>query len=56
MTATLPSAMAARTLGLGGQSHVIGSFAGLQIAEAGAIGTDLVDRTLAEAVALQARA
>ena len=44
----LGAAMAARTLGLGGQSHVIGSFAGLQIAEAGAIGTDLVDRTLAE--------
>jgi len=44
----LGDAMAARTLGLGGQSHVIGSFAGLQIAEAGAIGTDLVDRTLAE--------
>jgi voltage-gated potassium channel len=44
----LGAAMAARTLGLGGQSNVIGSFAGLQIAEAGAIGTDLVDRTLAE--------
>ncbi len=44
----LGAAMAARTLGLGGQSHVIGSFAGLQIAEAGAIGTDLVGRTLAE--------
>jgi Trk K+ transport system NAD-binding subunit len=44
----LGAAMAARSLGLGGQSHVIGSFAGLQIAEAGAIGTDLVDRTLAE--------
>ncbi len=45
----LGSAMAARTLGLGGHSHVIGSFVGLQIAEAGAIGTDLVDRTLADA-------
>lgn len=44
----LGAAMAARSLGLGGQSHVIGSFAGLQIAEAGAIGTDLVGRTLAE--------
>ncbi|MFK7917911.1 MAG: TrkA family potassium uptake protein [Ilumatobacter sp.] len=44
----LGAAMASRTLGLGGRSHVIGSFAGLQIAEAGAIGTDLVDRTLAE--------
>ncbi len=44
----LGSAMAARTLGLGGQSHVIGSFAGLRVAEAGAIGTDLVGRTLAE--------
>ncbi|MFT4656910.1 MAG: voltage-gated potassium channel [Candidatus Aldehydirespiratoraceae bacterium] len=44
----LGASMAARTLGLGGQSHVIGSFAGLQIAEAGAIGTDLVNRTLAE--------
>lgn len=44
----LGAAMAARSLGLGGQSHVIGSFDGLQIAEAGAIGTDLVGRTLAE--------
>lgn len=44
----LGAAMAARTFGLGGHSHVIGSFAGLKIAEAGAIGTDLVDRTLAE--------
>ncbi len=44
----LGAAMAARTLGLGGQSHVIGSFAGLQIAEAGAIGSDLVGRTLAK--------
>jgi voltage-gated potassium channel len=44
----LGASMAARTLGLGGRSHVIGSFAGLQIAEAGAIGTDLVNLTLAE--------
>ena len=44
----LGAAMAARALGLGGQSHMIGSFAGLQIAEAGSVGTDLVDRTLAE--------
>ncbi|MDH3756062.1 MAG: NAD-binding protein [Acidimicrobiia bacterium] len=44
----LGDAMAARTLGLGGHCHRIGSFAGLQIAEAGAVGTDLVDRTLAE--------
>ncbi len=44
----LGAAMAARSLGLGGQSHVIGSFAGLKIAEAGAIGTDLVGRSLAE--------
>ncbi len=44
----LGEAMAARTLGLGGQSHEIGSFAGLHIAEAGAVGTDLVDHTLAE--------
>jgi Trk K+ transport system NAD-binding subunit len=45
----LGSAMAARTLGLGGKSHVIGEFGGLQIAEAGAIGTDLVGKSLAEA-------
>jgi Trk K+ transport system NAD-binding subunit len=44
----LGEAMAARTLGLGGHCHRIGSFAGLQIAEAGVAGTDLVDRTLAE--------
>jgi voltage-gated potassium channel len=44
----LGEAMASRTLGLGGRSHEIGSFAGLLIAEAGAMGTDLVDRTLAE--------
>ncbi len=45
----LGSAMAERTLGLGGKSHVIGEFGGLQIAEAGAIGTDLVGKSLAEA-------
>ncbi|MGI9645150.1 MAG: potassium channel family protein, partial [Ilumatobacteraceae bacterium] len=44
----LGEAMAARTLGLGGHSHRIGGFAGLQIAEARAGGTDLVDHTLAE--------
>ncbi len=44
----LGDAMAARALGLGGLSHKIGNFAGLQIAEAGAVGTDLVDQTLAE--------
>ena len=44
----LGEAMAARTLGLGGHCHGIGSFAGLQIAEVGVAGTDLVDRTLAE--------
>ncbi len=45
----LGAAMAARALGLSGDSHVIGEFAGLMIAEAGVVGTDLVDRTLAEA-------
>ena len=45
----LGASMAARALGLGGKSHVIGEFAGLQIAEAGVIGTDLVEHTLAEA-------
>ncbi len=44
----LGAAMAARALGMGGRSHSIGGFAGLQIAEAGAIGTDLVDRTLSD--------
>ena len=44
----LGAAMAARGLGLGGRSHRIGNFAGLQIAEAGTVGTDLVGRTLAE--------
>jgi Trk K+ transport system NAD-binding subunit len=45
----LGSAMAARTLGLSGHSHVIGEFAGLQIAEASPLGTDLLGQTLAEA-------
>ena len=45
----LGTAMAARALGLGGHSHVIGEFAGLEIAEAGVIGTDLVGRTVGEA-------
>ena len=45
----LGASMAARALGLGGHSHVIGEFVGLRIAEAGVVGTDLVDRTLEEA-------
>ena len=45
----LGTAMAARALGLGGQSHQIGDFAGLRIAEAGVSGTDIVDRSLQEA-------
>ena len=45
----LGAAMAARALGLGGHSHVIGDFAGLRIAEAGVVGTDLAGQTLAEA-------
>jgi voltage-gated potassium channel len=44
----LGSAMAARALGLAGNSHVIGEFAGLQIAEASPVGTDLLGRSLAE--------
>ncbi len=44
----LGSAMAARTFGLSGNSHVIGEFAGLQIAEASPMGTDLLGKTLAE--------
>jgi len=44
----LGTAMAARALGLGGQSHEIGHFAGLRIAEAGVVGTDIVNRTLQE--------
>jgi voltage-gated potassium channel len=45
----LGSQMASRTLGLGSGSHVIGEFAGLQIAEDAVAGTDLVGRTLADA-------
>lgn len=45
----LGSAMAARTLGPDGRSHLIGAFAGLQIAEAAVAGTDLVGRTLVDA-------
>ena len=50
----LGSAMAARTLGLGGASHVIGEFAGLKIAEAGVVGTKMVGRTPGE-LALRSR-
>lgn len=45
----LGRAMADRTLGPDGKSHVIGEFAGLQIAEAGVAGTGLAGRTLADA-------
>jgi len=45
----LGAQMAARTLDIGGRSHVIGRFADLLIAEAGVTGTDLLGRTLAEA-------
>jgi Trk K+ transport system NAD-binding subunit len=45
----LGSAMAQRTFGLSGHSHVIGEFAGLQIAEASPMGTELLGKTLAEA-------
>jgi Trk K+ transport system NAD-binding subunit len=44
----LGAAMAARTLGVGGTSHVIGEFAGLKIAEAGVVGTAMVGKTLTE--------
>jgi voltage-gated potassium channel len=44
----LGAAMASRTLGIGGTSHVIGEFAGLKIAEAGIVGTSMVGRTLGE--------
>ena len=50
----LGSAMASRTLGLGGTSHVIGDFAGLKIAEAGVVATAMIGKTLAE-LALRAR-
>lgn len=45
----LGAQMAARTLDVGGRSHVIGRFADLMIAEAGVTGTGLVGMTLAEA-------
>lgn len=45
----LGAAMAARTLGPDGRSHVIGEFAGLQIAEASVAGTELVGRRLVDA-------
>ena len=44
----LGTAMAARTLGLGGRSHVIGEFGGLNVAEAGVVGTRMVGRSLRE--------
>lgn len=44
----LGAAMAGRTFGLAGDSHVIGEFAGLQIAEASPIGTALLGKTLGE--------
>ena len=44
----LGSAMASRTLGIGGTSHVIGEFAGLRIAEAGVVGTAMAGRSLGE--------
>ena len=50
----LGAAMAARALGTGGTSHVIGEFAGLKIAEVGVVGTAMVGRTLSE-LALRAR-
>lgn len=50
----LGAAMAARTLGIGGATHVIGDFAGLKIAEAGVVGTAMVGRSLRE-LALRAR-
>lgn len=45
----LGTAMAARSLGLGGRTQAIGRFGDLLIAEAGVVGTDLVGQTLAEA-------
>jgi Trk K+ transport system NAD-binding subunit len=44
----LGRAMAERTLGPGGRSHVVGEFADLQIAEATAAGTELVGRSLGD--------
>jgi Trk K+ transport system NAD-binding subunit len=45
----LGQAMAERTLGPDGRSHVVGEFAGVQIAEANVAGTKLVGHTLGEA-------
>jgi voltage-gated potassium channel len=45
----LGAAMASRTLGQAGRAHIIGGFAGLLIAEAGLVGTDLVGKTLSDA-------
>ncbi len=45
----LGTAMAARSMGLGGRTQAIGRFGDLLIAEAGVVGTDLVGQTLAEA-------
>jgi Trk K+ transport system NAD-binding subunit len=50
----LGAAMAARALGIGGTSHVIGDFAGLRIAEAGVVGTAMEGHTLRE-LALRSR-
>ncbi len=50
----LGHAMAQRTLGPDGRSHLIGEFAGLKIAEATAVGTELLGRSLGE-VRLRAR-
>ena len=44
----LGEAMAKRALGLAGTTHVIGTFGGLCIAEAGVVGTELVGQTLGE--------
>ncbi len=48
MGEVLGEAMAARALGLGGRAKIIGDFAGLRIAEAGVVGTELAGRTLAD--------
>ncbi len=45
----LGAAMASRTLGQAGRTHIIGGFAGLLIAEAGVVATDLVGMTLNDA-------
>lgn len=44
----LGAAMAARTLGLGGRSYVIGEFGGLNVAEACVVGTVMDGRSLRE--------